>query len=201
MFLRVLKKGRGAEDEVCLETFHLSDQALSLHAQGLIHQPRTSKLPRRTATSGPADALSSATMDLLGPVLLPNFVESRQVDSQLLVVPIAVRPFTTVAAAAATTSSFPSLQQMQAGGAVAKDAKKYLRKLLRRVLSLKGRRDEETLSRLRDINLLLYLSILLDEPVFELLCEHLRPWSKRKGMHKLLPVEAAVSLENLINEL
>ena len=200
MFLRVLKTGRGAEDEVCLETFHLSDQALSLHAQGLIHQPRASKLPRRTATSGPVGA-PSGVVDLLGPVLLPNFVESRQVDSQLLVVPIAVRPSTTVAAAAATTSSFPSLQQMQAGGAVAKDAKKYLRKLLRRVLNLKGRLDEETQSRLRDINLLLYLSILLDEPVFELLCEHLRSGSKKKGIHKLLPVEAAVLLENLINEL
>eukprot|EP01032_Pedospumella_encystans_P016990 gene16990-19362_t len=172
---RVLKKGRGAEDEVCLETFHLSDQALLLHAQGLIHRPSStgtskstknngeslsaqswvSKLPRRTATSGAADALSSATMDLLGPVLLPNFVESKQVDSQLLVVPIAVRPSAT--------------GKIVADGVVAKGAKKYLRKLLRRVLSLKGRRDEETLSRLRDINLLLYLSILLDEPVFGLL--------------------------------
>jgi len=166
---------------------------------------------------GPAGASSGGgVVDLLGPVLLPNFVESRQVDSQLLVVPVAVctSPTTATAAAATsatatatttTSSSFPSLQQMQADDAAAKEAKKYLRKLLRQVLSRKGsQEEEETMKRLRDINLLLYLSLLLDEPVFDLLCEHLRTKhtaGKKKGNYRPLPVEVAVSLENLVNAL
>ena len=138
-------------------------------------------------------------MTLASAVLLPNSVESSQVDSELLVVPVRIRASCGQSDSQRWEHAFPSLAQMQHSEALQRGAQQYLRRVLSRVLGEPpgSSKAAEALSRLRDLHLLLYLSLVLDEAVLAELCAHLLLSSAAVP----LPSAVVLSLEQVLSSL
>lgn len=147
------------------EAFQFSEQALALHRRGILS---ATKIPPTGPNSDPS------LVTLSNAVLLPNAVESTHVDSQLLVVPVRIRASNAVDSGR-WVHAFPSLAEMQHSEPLQRSAQQYLRRILDKVVRKPWGSAEsmEAVSRLRDLNLLLYLSLLLDEAVLGELCAHL----------------------------
>lgn len=137
-------------------------------------------------------------MTLASAVLLPNSVESTQVDSELLVVPVRIRA-TGQSDSQRWEHAFPSLTQVQHSEALQRGAQQYLRRVLSRILGEPpgSSKAAEALSRLRDLHLLLYLSLVLDEAVLAELCAHLLLSSAAVP----LPPAVVLSLEQVLSSL
>ena len=114
--------------------------------------------------------------------------------------------------------TFPSLLTLQKDKSVLREAKKYMSKILRRIVEAPegSAARREALGRPSGANALLFIGLLMDETVFTALCNHLRLLHVVSDDHQsshggsgvaggqpavataVLPLEVEVSLEALL---
>lgn len=117
----------------------------------------------------------------LGPVIFRNSEEVNELDAIILSVPLPIIHFSSSFSSLDNNNLestvkvfedhlFPTLYELQDGN-IAQTATRYLLKLLKNI----HKSENLNLRRLRDPHLLLYLSTLIEEDVFQSLCGYLNP--------------------------
>eukprot|EP01041_Mallomonas_annulata_P013500 gene13500-28639_t len=182
-----------SERTLSLEAHHLSDQALFLHATGILPTATTTS----TASSESKNSDNNNNIVLNSPVLVQSD-EATSIDPLLLAVPVAIRPLLQITSTSGKSTQsksssplelehvFPTAEELT-DAPTALRARSHLLRLIRQ----RGK-GKALKTPLRDPHLLMHLASLMDKPSLFALCVAVGDLETEK-----LPSQLGIVLEML----